>query len=125
MNLSVSTISELDWDILKQGFCVNPTLSQSKKVEEVLKKFGYERVSARPPTKNRPGRKRQDSINPTENEIHVRIEFLRLVLGDAAKKLSEERLLSAVVELLTIYKTQCSTGLYLTHVERMKILLII
>lgn len=118
MNLSVSTISELDLDILKQGFRVNPTPSQSRQVEEVLKKFGYERISARPPTKNRPGRKRKDSINPTENEIHIRIEFLRLVLGDAAKKLSEARLLSAVVELLSLYKEQCSAGLYLTQVER-------
>ena len=98
------------------------TEKQRKAVEEVLKGFGYEKVSTRPPTKRKPGPK--PGLNPTEEEIRIKLGFLRLVLGDEAKELSENQLLSTLLELLNLYKEICSEGLYLTKVERARMQII-
>ena len=113
-----STLSASEWDILKEGFCIESNHIQSKNAERILKKFGYEKVSSRPPTKRRPGPKPKNSARLTEDEIHIRIEFLRLMLGEAAKDLSTTHLLSAVLGLLRLYQEKCSTGLYLSSADR-------
>ena len=105
-----------DIPILLTGFQEYYTPTERKNAEVVLKRIGYQKIMKGPAWKQKPGRKK--SPNETEDEIHIRIEFLRLVLGDAAKELSKNKLLSTVAELLNLYKEQCSTGLYLTQVER-------
>ena len=66
-----STLSASEWDILKEGFCIESNHIQSKNAERILKKFGYEKVSSRPPTKRRPGPKPKNSARLTEDEIRA------------------------------------------------------
>ena len=119
-----SKLSPLEWETLEHGFRFRADHIKSKAAEEVLKKFGYEKVSARPPAKRKPGPKPKHTANPTEDEIRIRIEFLRLVLGDAAKKLSEAHLLAAIAKLLKIFVDRCSEGIYFTQIERARIQLL-
>ncbi|MEI8285455.1 MAG: hypothetical protein WCG52_10755 [bacterium] len=104
-----------DIPILIDGFKSGYAPNERKIAEAVLTRIGYQKIMKGPAWKQKPGRK--TPTNPTEDEIHVRIEFLRLVLGDAAKKLSELHLLSALAKLLENYGTQCSKGIYLTQIE--------
>jgi hypothetical protein len=101
---------------LEEGFKSGAEAEELKIAEAVLKRLGYEKISARPPAKRKTGPK--PGTNPTEDEIRIRIEFLRLVLGDDAKDLSVVHLLSSLLELLKTYNAHCSTGLYLTQAER-------
>ena len=117
---SKPTLGQYDLTYIEEGFKSGAEDGELEKAEKVLKRLGYEKLSSRPPAKRKPGPK--PDTNPTEDEIRIRIEFLRLVLGDAAKDLSMAHLLSTLLELLNTFKEQCSTGLYLTQAERMEIL---
>lgn len=115
------TLDESEWTKVQEGLALGAQIVDKVEARKLLKKIGFEH---KPASSRKRGPKPKKSTNQTEEDIRIKIEFLRLVLGEAAKDLTVPQLLSALLELMNLYKEECSTGLYLTNVERARMQMI-